>query len=250
MPGGSYDKLTRPQRLAKAVEEGNIDDIDYQRMLGFLRELYTGSEAFAYRPLDLAPELMELTPLKAEIEAALLQVPALKEHGYFNTAIANYAYGGLYFEMFNASSINKNEFLLYPGNLHVLDYVLKSTPKPQTIVDFGCGMGNMFPYLKKISPATNYYGVDNFEELPRDAVQAFQALTSNVPIETHYSGAQPIDLVFGIAFFALRGALPDMLKLNAKRYIFESLRVSPLALSKYMNIIYWNEFIVVAEPKN
>lgn len=40
----------------------------------------------------------------------------------------------------------------------------RGIPEPQTILDFGCGVGNVDPYIRKYFPKSQIYGIDISEE--------------------------------------------------------------------------------------
>ena len=61
---------------------------------------------------------------------------------------------------------------LWPPNFAVLDYILKTVAKTDSILDFACGMGNLFVYLNH-SGYTNLCGYDNWLQVPRLVAENF-----------------------------------------------------------------------------
>ena len=71
-----------------------------------------------------------------------------------------------------ARFLRKNPFYLYPSNVAIIDFLLKKASTSDIILDYGCGLGNLMVYLKKMG-FHNAYGYDNFSQIKKDTVAGF-----------------------------------------------------------------------------
>lgn len=71
-----------------------------------------------------------------------------------------------------ARFLRKNPFYLYPSNVAALDFLLKKVSAGDVILDYGCGLGNLIVYLKKMG-FKNAYGYDNFSQIKKDTIVEF-----------------------------------------------------------------------------
>lgn len=68
-----------------------------------------------------------------------------------------------------------DQFELFPPNIAVLDFLLKNIRDPNTVIlDYGCGMGTLIVYLKKLG-FNKVYGYDNNTQLDKSTAEDFLA---------------------------------------------------------------------------
>ncbi|MSU54330.1 MAG: hypothetical protein EXS48_00620 [Candidatus Staskawiczbacteria bacterium] len=71
-----------------------------------------------------------------------------------------------------AKFLPQNPFYLYPSNVAIMDFLLKKASAGDIILDYGCGLGNLMVYLRKMG-FLNAYGYDNFSQIKKDTVVEF-----------------------------------------------------------------------------
>jgi SAM-dependent methyltransferase len=129
------------------------------------------------------------------------------------------------------------------GREYFLEYKVKEVAKvlakknfvPKNILDFGCGVGDVTPYLQKYFPAANIFGVDisaeSVETAKKTHALPFAALGENWIQENALAQFEtPFDLVFVAGVFhhappqehaqILQSIKANMAQ-NAKIFIFE-----------------------------
>lgn len=75
---------------------------------------------------------------------------------------------------------------------------------PQSILDFGCGMGGTAPYLRKYFPNAEIHGVDISEELIKTAKEKQAAYNIKYAALKHVDGVAkiPFDMQFDLVFIS------------------------------------------------
>ncbi len=65
-----------------------------------------------------------------------------------------------------------NPFYLYPSNVAIIDFLLRQNLKQETILDYGCGLGNLMVYLKSMG-FKNTHGYDDFSQIKKETILTF-----------------------------------------------------------------------------
>ncbi len=173
----------------------------------------------------------------------------LNQYGYGRKILDFQAYSDLEFI---------DNFHLYPANVFVINEILKLQENQQIknglIVDYPSGIGNLLFYLSKFFPNENLIGIDDFSQISKKDIQDYQRNTSAIEInkyeETNFG---EVDVLVSIEL-TLDVIIENILKLNSKYLIFETMYVSRFSdLKKALEASYIvhsiNESIVVYKHK-
>lgn len=174
-------------------------------------------------------------------------IPALKSiinDEYFKN-LESYGDRGYWFDKNSGrTSDYRNGFHLFPPNIFALQVVRDIRPK--SLIDFGCGLGNFLGYVKHVCPSTIIRGVDNFSQISREHVHAYQRMTFGISVEP-FSPIEPQVIVcMGVP---VHWVWNDILKLKPATVIIETVSVrEPFQLGSY-RVEFANKFIAVLVRK-
>ncbi len=229
--------------LSNGLARNAIQIEDFERLVDFIPEMYERLGNLLYRPALLSDSLNDLKAMTPTITAAVKKLPGVEAHSFFGPEIHSYMCSGLLYDIYSSGNVDRLDLYLYPANLYVLQFLLEAEQKPETLIDFACGIGNLFVYAKEIAPGIHYSGIDNFGQISEAEVREFQDMTSRVEISRVKSGQSAewvscIGLPFGVVE-------DEVLALSPQRVIVETYRYN---FTPKLEIEFWNELVVVAKP--
>tara|TARA_B100000287_G_scaffold373424_1_gene372615 strand:+ start:58 stop:867 length:810 start_codon:yes stop_codon:yes gene_type:complete len=149
---------------------------------------------------------------------------------YFSN-LNEYGYGRKILDYENYNELEFiDKFHLYPANVFVINEILKLQENEEIqnglIVDYPSGIGNLLFYLSKFFPTENLIGIDDFSQISKEDIEDYQKSTSVIEINKYEdTDFRDVDVLVSIEL-TLDVIIENILKLNSKYLIFETMYVS------------------------
>lgn len=154
---------------------------------------------------------------------------------YF-TNLNHYGYGHKILEDANYNNFDfLDSFHLYPANVFVINEIIKLIKngliKEGLIVDFPSGIGNLFLYLDRFYDKSRFVGLDNFEQISKEAVIKYQkAIGKKAEINTYKDFKNQlkdvnVDLLVSIGL-NLDLIIDEIFEIDSEFLIFETVYIS------------------------
>lgn len=154
---------------------------------------------------------------------------------YF-TNLNHYGYGHKILVDANYKNLHLlDDFHLYPANVFVINEIIKLIEngliKNGLIVDFPSGIGNLFLYLDRFYDKNKFVGLDNFEQVSREAVIKYQkGIGKKTEIKTYENFKNElndvnVDLLVSIEL-NLDLIIGEILEIDSEFLIFETMYIS------------------------
>ena len=160
---------------------------------------------------------------------------------YF-TNLNHYGYSRKILEDANYNNFDFLEsFHLYPPNVFVINEIIKLIKngliKDGLVVDFPSGIGNLFIYLDRFYDKSKFVGLDNFEQISKEAVIKYQKGIGNKAEVNTYKDFRnqlkdiDVDLLISIGL-NLDLIIDEIFEIDSEFLIFETIYIS-----RYKNLI-------------
>ena len=137
-------------------------------------------------------------------------------------------------------SLITNAWHLFPPNIAMLNWLVRNHTHNTGIIDIGTGLGNIFGYLSKYFPNEKMIGIDNFSQIERKQVQAYQDKLWGIEITNRWpKGYFEIVICAGVPLIELRKKIS---RLNCKFLLLDT-----QSLAKYNNFLFLNKKFELVE---
>lgn len=126
--------------------------------------------------------------------------------------------GALFRRAFPRFARELGAYPIYPPNLLAIEYVARH--RFPVFIDYPCGVGETFMYIRVLSPTTRCIGVDSFAQIDRATVLAAQRVTARAEVYA------PDD----VPRETFRGACAAVIGLPVERVLDRVLALAPRAI--------------------